>query len=506
MNTFFVILELKEANLKRMNKGDLEVNQYPRIIQGGMGVGVSSVKLARTVSMHGELGVISGTAIALTLARKLQQKDCSQDILDAVLSFPYADMAKKVIEPYHHDYTNQEGKDKYKAVPMPSLEQPEQLTELMVIASYVEVYLAKRGHDGIVGMNLLEKIQLPTLPSLYGAMLAGVDYILMGAGIPIRIPMVLNKFAANEDASLPIKVLDDTTGESVETTFSPKAFAKEHSLPKLKRPKFLAIVSSHTLALHLSRSDFGSPDGFVVELPVAGGHNANPRGKVNLDDNGEPIYGTRDEVDFEVIKKIGLPFWLAGGFGINEDYLRARSLGANGIQVGTAFAFSEESGMEKTLKERIIEAVLKGLGRVKTDPLASPTGFPFKVVEIEDTTGVEETYVKRTRICDLGYLREAYRKENGKLGYRCPSEPVEEYVKKGGNIEDTKGRKCLCNGLVATLGLGQERKNGNNEMPIVTAGDDLKFIARFLKQGEKIYHAIDVLTVILGNSFQKIGI
>jgi nitronate monooxygenase len=482
------------------------MNQLPRIIQGGMGVGVSSVKLARTVSMHGELGVISGTAIALTLARKLQQKDCSQELLDAILSFPYPEISERILETYHHEAIHQDGKDLYKAVPMPSLEQPDQLTELMVVASYVEVYLAKKGHDGVIGMNLLEKIQLPTLPSLYGAMLAGVDYILMGAGIPIRIPKVLDQLSKNETATLPLKVIGDTSGEVTEMTFSPSAFVKGETLIPLKRPKFLAIVSSHTLALHLSRSDFGSPDGFVVELPVAGGHNANPRGKVVLNDLGEPIYGPRDEVDFEVIKNIGLPFWLAGGFGSHEDYLRARDLGAAGIQVGTAFAFSDESGMEKTLKERIISAVLKGLGRVKTDPLASPTGFPFKVVEIEDTNALEETYLKRNRICDLGYLREAYRKENGKLGYRCPSEPVEDYVKKGGDIEDTKGRKCLCNGLVSTLGFGQKRRNGDQELPIVTAGDDLKFIARFLKQGEKIYHAIDVLKVILGSSFKSIQI
>lgn len=41
----------------------------------------------------------------------------------------------------------------------------------------------------MVGLNLLEKIQIPTLPSLYGAMLAGVDYILMGAGFPDAFPV-----------------------------------------------------------------------------------------------------------------------------------------------------------------------------------------------------------------------------------------------------------------------------------------------------------------------------
>lgn len=479
---------------------EIYMQHLPTIIQGGMGVGVSSVALAKSVSMQGQLGVISGTAIALTFARKLQLEDCPESFLNAVKSFPYQDMVERVLNAYQFGRKPKTSQDKFTMVPMPSLEQSDLLTELMVIANYVEVYLAKEGHDGLIGINLLEKVQLPTLPSLYGAMLAGVDYVIMGAGIPIKIPYVLDRFAANEEAFLPLKVLEDTSGEVVQMSFNPVTFAKDNSIPTLKRPKFLAIVSSHTLALHLSRSDYGSPDGFIVELPVAGGHNANPRGKMTLNDLGEPIYGMRDEVNLEEIKKIGLPFWLAGGYGTHEAYLQALSLGAQGIQVGTAFALTQESGMEKSLKARLIDAVLKGLGRVKTDPLASPTGFAFKVVELEDTTGVEDTYLKRTRICDLGYLREAYRKENGKLGYRCPSEPVEDYVKKGGKIEDTVGRKCLCNGLVSTMGLAQERRSGEVEMPIITAGDDLKFIKRFLKMGEKTYTAQDVIQFLLGKT------
>jgi len=44
----------------------------PRIIQGGMGVRISSWQLAREVSREGELGVISGTAIDTVLVRELQ--------------------------------------------------------------------------------------------------------------------------------------------------------------------------------------------------------------------------------------------------------------------------------------------------------------------------------------------------------------------------------------------------------------------------------------------------
>jgi nitronate monooxygenase len=483
-----------------------QMSKEPQIIQGGMGVGVSSIELSRTVSMHGELGVVSGTALAVTLARRLQEKDCDPKIIDAINAFPYPKMAKNVLDAYHFDKINQKGKDRYKSTPMPSVEQSTLATELMIIANFIEVYLAKKDHGGLIGVNLLEKVQIPTLPSLYGAMLADVDYVLMGAGIPIRIPMVLDRLAKQEDVSLPLRVLDEKPDQHAEMSFSPKAFANGEAMPHLKRPKFLAIISSHTLALHLSRSDFGSPDGFVVELPIAGGHNAQPRGKVILNADGEPIYGPRDEVDYEVLKKIGLPFWLAGGFGSREDFLRAKELGAEGIQVGTAFAFAKESGLKQSLKERIIKAVLDGKTKIKTDPLASPTGFPFKIVDIEDTNGNYETYLKRNRICDLGYLRDPYRKENGTLGYRCPSEPEDAYVAKGGKLEDTFGRRCLCNGLVSDIGLEQIRKNGDIELPLVTAGDDLKFITRFLKPGKTIYDAIDVLKVILGPNFKKLNL
>ena len=49
----------------------------------------------------------------------------------------------------------------------------------------------RRGHDGWVGVNYLEKIQLATPAAVYGAMLAGVDYVLMGAGVPTGIPQLL---------------------------------------------------------------------------------------------------------------------------------------------------------------------------------------------------------------------------------------------------------------------------------------------------------------------------
>jgi len=475
----------------------------PRIIQGGMGVGVSSWKLAKTVAMYGQMGVVSGTALALTFARRLMDGDEEGFLEHALDHFPFPKIAQRIKEKYLKVVETQ-NKNRYKGVPMPSLDQSKELTELTVAANFAEVFLAKQGHQGLVGINFLEKLQIPTLPSLYGAMLADVDYVLMGAGIPARMPYTISELALNHNVTLPIKIAEDGSNEPTLSYFSPTDFAEGEKLPQLKRPQFLAIVSSATLATHLNRSSFGSPDGFVIEAPIAGGHNAPPRGKTTLSEQGEPIYGDRDIIDIEAIANIGLPFWLAGGYGSKEQLDYALSQGASGVQVGTAFAFCEESGFNPSLKERVLRAVGLGKAHVKTDALASPTGFPFKVVQVDGTIGIKEIGDQRKRICDLGYLREPYRKENGKIGYRCPSEPEKDYVAKGGKLEDTVGRRCLCNGLVSSMGLEQVRIDGSEELPLVTAGDDLKYILKFLKPGQSSYKAVDVLSHLLGQQLNLV--
>jgi len=138
-------------------------------------------------------------------------------------------------------------------------------------------------------------------------------------------------------------------------------------------------------------------------------------------------------------------------------------------------------------------------GRVKvfTDPLASPTGFPFKVARLPGTMSEVEEYDARPRICDLGFLREAYRQEDGTVGFRCPAEPVNVYVSKGGDFEATTGRKCICNALIATAGHPQVRAGKYVERGIVTSGDDLAGVTRFLRPGAADYTAADVIDTLL---------
>ena len=461
-----------------------------------MGVAVSGWNLARTVSQLGHLGVVAGTGLAIVLARGLQLGDPSGQLRHALRHFPLPDVADRVLAEYYVPGGKPPG-TAFKLHAMPTLQPGAALVELTVLANFVEVFLAKEGHDGVVGINFLEKIQLPTLPSLFGAILANVDYVLMGAGIPRAIPGALDRLAKGEPADLRIDVAGAQAGEEFLSKFDPVKFCAGN-LPTLKRPQFLGIVASATLAMTLAKKGSGRVDGFVVEGNTAGGHNAPPRGPLQLTSKGEPIYGERDIVDLEKVRALGVPFWMAGSYGRPGKLAEAKRLGAAGIQVGSAFAFCAESGIDPVLKKRVLELSRAGQARVYTDPVASPTGFPFKVLQLDETLSVATVYAARERVCDLGYLRQVYRKPDGTIGYRCASEPIDDFLRKGGTVEDTEGRKCLCNGLMTNIGLGQTRAGHDPEQALLTAGDDLADIAQFLAPGSDSYTAADVVRQLLG--------
>lgn len=468
---------------------------WPEIIQGGMGVGVSDWRLARAVALAGQLGVVSGTALDLVLTRRLQLGDPDGHVRRALASFPIPGVVDGILERYYLAHGRRTDQP-FRAKPLPAVHPSRLFEALLVVSNYVEVFLAKEGHTRAIGINYLEKIQLPTLPSLYGAMLAGVDYVFMGAGIPKSIPGVLDRLASGESVTLKLDVGGTRGTEELLTTFDPRAFAAG-AVSQLTRPKFVAIISSATLGTMLVRRSTGRVDGFVVEGCQAGGHNAPPRGSLQLNAAGEPIYGERDVADLEAIRSLGLPFWLAGACASAAGLAAARQAGAAGIQVGTAFAFCEESGLVPEVKQRVLLASRAETARVLTDPLASPTGFPFKVVQLSGSLSEPSVYENRQRICDLGYLRQAFRSEAGALTWRCPAEPVADFLDKGGAAAETVGRKCLCNALLSNIGLGQLLADGTTEVPLITSGDDVSQVARFLRPESLSYRAADVIEQIL---------
>ncbi|MER5811087.1 nitronate monooxygenase [Streptomyces sp. NPDC002033] len=461
----------------------------PWLIQGGMGVGVSGWRLARAVSVTGQLGVVSGTALDVVLARVLQSGDPGGHARRALAAFPVPELARDALERYFRADGPPEGSAPLRATPRLRASGGAQAEVLTVLGNFVEVWLAKEGHDGVIGINYLEKIQLATAPAMFGAILAGVDHVLVGAGVPGQIPALATRLARREPCVTRIAVAGDE--EPLDHLFDPAALLAGHRPGPLRRPRVLAIVSLPVLAAYLARDGATRPDGFVIETSGAGGHSAPPRGPMSLDAAGEPVYGPRDHPDLTKMAALGLPFWLAGGQASPEAVAAARARGAAGVQIGSAFALCEESGMARHLREELLGRAYAGTLTVRNDPAASPTSFPFKVAELPGTVSEPEVAGARRRVCDLGFLRTPVRGPRG-LVYRCAAEPVAAYVRKGGTAADAEGKRCLCNGLLATIGLAQRRPGGRTEPPLVTIGKDLSFLPR-LSPDASPYTAADVV-------------
>lgn len=489
-------LEMRSASAQRAQLAE-RAERLPSVIQGGMGVGVSSWRLASAVAQHGGLGVVSGVAGDLMLARWLQDGDPDGHVYAALAAYPDQEFVARTLSRFSLAGGRRPAAP-YRPIPRLDHHQRIEAVRLAVLGAFVQVWLAKRGHDGPVGINLLEKIQLWTPATLYGAVLAGVDVVLVGAGLPAHIPRMLDELAAGHEVQLPIDVVGADADHQLAISFDPSTVVQttisgEAETPSLHRPVFLAIISSHILASYLAREPATMPDGFVIEGPTAGGHNAPPR-RPELDASGEPIYGARDVVNLDKVQAVGAPYWLAGGQASPQSVAMAIELGARGVQVGTAFALSRESGLAAPLRQAMLSAIADDELVVRTDPKASPTGFPFKVVQLPGTVADDEVAQQRARICDLGYLRVAYQRPDGSVGQRCPAEPVSEFVRKGGDAQETEGRQCLCNGLTASAGLGQVRRDGSVEPPLLTLGHELDAVRALQHQHPDGWSAVDVMT------------
>lgn len=469
---------------------------HPTIVSGGMGIYAFPWQPVSEVAKLG-LGIVSGTGMHIVLPRLLQLGDKGGHFRRALKAFPDQDMAMRILDRYYVSEGIPSNKP-FKNVEQFSLNPSRELIELTIVANFCQVWLAKDGHNGKVGVNFLEKLQMPHLYAIYGKLLAKADYLFVGAGIPMQISAVLDRLIKHETASYNIYVIGADKAITHSMHFNPRDYLK-CSLPELKRPLFFPIISYSSIAQIMARSDDHTIDGWVVEVGSRGpgGHSASPRGKFLWTKSGEPIYGLKDEIDFDLLNSIGLPFYLAGGFASPEMLAYAKSMGAIGIQVASIFALSNNSGIQPDLRSYIRREGYNDRLVVFNDAHASPTGFPFKVVHMPNTLGDIQVYLKRKRICDLGGLLQPYLKTDGSVGYRCPAEPVINYVKKEGKKEDTIYKMCLCNGLFGTVGLGQRLNNGTTEPPVVTLGQNLDFLKHLMSDENSGYSIQDVFDYLL---------
>jgi len=458
------------------------------IIQGGMGIYISTPFLANICTRAGALGTVSGTGAERVLVHLLQLGDVGGHYRRALAHFPFPEIAERILAKYFIE-GGKPLNQSFKEVPLFSLRPRQDLIELAIVASFAFVWLAKEGHDGPISVNYLEKLQIGHIYHLTGAMLAEVDFVTMGAGLTRQIPGVLDAIASGGNPSYQVYVENST--RKYEISFNPREFLGEKYPRELKRPGFLPIVSTDVLAKRMHEKLSSGIQGFVIELPTAGGHNAPPRKKGVFDETGQPVYGERDEVNFKVLCDLGIPFWIGGSLASPEGLAKARALGAVGIQVGSIANLSNHSGTAPVYRRRMRRLGYQGELVVRTDPTASPTGFPFKVLQLIGTMSETEVYTARVRNCSRKALQFPAERE-GKIVFRCSAEPVDDYLRKGGKLEDTVGVRCLCNGLFSAAGLGDP-----NELPIFTMGDDVSFLRRLMADESSSYGATDAIAWLL---------
>ncbi len=515
--------------------------QEIQLIQGGMGVYVSNWRLARAVAAErpgATVGTVSGTALDVVYVRLLQLGDPGGHARRALVALDtqcHTSIGSRICERYYIP-GGKAPEARFRSSPMQlvhaadgsllrkvpegagpvHLSLSEEAVELLIATGFAEVWLAKEGHSGNIFINFLNKIELPLIYTMYGAMLAGVNGIIVGAGNPDGLPAVCTSLASHRAITHPVSVLYRSAGEEFLLAFDPqKVDGGRLTAAPIQRPPFLAIVSLEDLVQALVQSESQAPDGFIIENYRAGGHNANPVGPLRRDEQGQPIYGPKDEPDLAAIKAAGKPFWLAGGYGSFDRLREAQALGAYGVQAGSVFALAEESGMKPDYRSAILNELKKGTDDADLvhTTIFSPTGFAFKVVQIPNTLSQQDVYEERRRVCDIGMLQQIGLSSSGENGtrdlfQRCPAGPVDTYVGRRGLERNTEERRCLCNGLLACVGLGQVKEQGGElyeEPAIVTLGDHLDGVRRLSREGQAHYWAGDVVRDILGSQHVTAG-
>ena len=442
----------------------------PELIQAGMGAYISSAHLANCTSRLGALGVVSGVGLRQIVITQIRQGDT--DALEIASTFPirsYFDELLRFVPG---------GEKADRAIPI-DVTDPEKSRiprQLSAICAYIEVMRARRGHNGLVGINVMWKLAVTALPTIYGAMLAGVDALLCGAGVPMELPDILAKLRAGEN--LEYRPL---TGTGTNAALEVEADGVADLLSAQSEPWMMPILSNFAFCTRLLdtwKTKYNTePAAFILENHTAGGHNAPPRNHESFSE-ADDLTGY-----FDKVMKLGWPVYVAGAFpegGTAADLKFWQERGAAGIQVGSRFALCSDSGMRPDLRDRVIAANRDGSLAVGTDMRMSPTGYPMKFAALAGTLSDPEVKATQRHVCNLGYLVKSSVQilPDGKERetYVCPAMPADQFQKQGGGDgSEQEGKICLCNALLATAGF-----NSPEEPALVTLGESGRQVTQLL--------------------------
>jgi len=323
------------------------------IIQGGMGVGVSLNPLANAVAREGGVGIVSSACLDRLLSKRTGRKLNSYE------------------------------------------------------AAYEEVSLAKNS-GGVAGINIMCALGRDYSDSVKGALDAGADVIISGAGLPLTLPAIQ---APKETALIPI----------------------------VSSARALEIICKKWEKLGYR------PDAVVLEGPLAGGHLGFKMDQIDTVEN--KLENLLPPVK-DMAKKYGdFPIIVAGGIYTYDDIVGYLKAGAGGVQMGTRFLATEESSASSDYKSSVVAARESDI-IVAYDP-GSPCGLPFRIIK-QSPMYVSALSKKRAPKCDKGYVLQ--KDSEGKYSI-CPAKRSNEH------------HFCICNGLLSSADY-----NPHEEEPLYTVG------------------------------------
>lgn len=258
------------------------------IVQGGMGVRVSLSSLAASVANEGGIGTISSIGLGDIDASKNEFERISRDALRA------------------------------------------------------EIQKAKSMTTGHLAVNIMGVLSNAEDLVKVSAQ-EGIKNIIFGAGLPTKLPMLVNDTDVN----------------------------------------LIPIISSARVADLILRTwdkRYGRiVDAFILEGPLAGGHLGFSESQLadidafSLDVLLPEVLESIKPYEDKYAKKI--PVITGGGIFNGKDIARMLSLGASGVQMGTRFVCTEECDVSKEFKQAYLDAKEEDIVIIK-----SPVGMPGRAI------------------------------------------------------------------------------------------------------------------------------